>query len=155
MDAAEAVARMDPGSREAWERPELGSRIVWPGDGSELVFVPAGKFLMGSPDDDPDAQEWEKPQHEVELSAFWLQRTPVTNEQLARFVEATEYEEGADDHFYWKRYAEGKDRHPVLCVSWRDAQAYCDWAGLRLPTEAEWECAARGPENRKYPWGDE
>jgi len=155
VEIAEAYAVMDTRSRFGWRRPRLGSRIRWPADGSELVYVPAGRFLMGSADDDPDAQteyrQQEKPQHEVELSAFWIQRTPVTNAQYTRFVAATGYS-GSEK---WRQFAAGRDLHPVVAVSWEDARTYCQWAGLRLPTEAEREYAARGPEARKYPWGND
>ncbi len=116
-------------------------------DGSELIMIPAGEFLMGSNDYDN-----EKPSHRVYLNAYYIGKYEVTNEQFARFVNETGYNAGGS----WKEYYNsGTADHPVVCVSWNDAVAYCDWANLRLPTEAEWEKAARGTDGRKYPWGNE
>jgi len=120
-------------------------------DGMELVIVPAGDFLMGSVEGDPDAYDDEKPQHVVYLDAFWIDRTEVTNAMFERFVEETGHDAGT----WWRDEASGKPDHPVVIVSWHDAKAYCEWAGRRLPTEAEWEKAARGTDGRVYPWGNE
>lgn len=118
-------------------------------DGSLLVRVPAGPFLMGS--DDAEAYDDEKPLHQVVLEEFWIGKHAVTNQQFQRFVSQTGYPAGRR----WRdSAAEGGGRAPVVHVSWKDAQAYCTWAGLRLPTEAEWEKAARGTSGRKFPWGD-
>jgi len=128
-------------------------------DFSELVTVPAGPFLMGD-DQDRDAS----PQHEVTLPAFKIGRYPVTNGQYLRFVEATGREWPSDDGRRPERA-----NHPAVRVSWHDARAYCAWLTeawraedriatdkvVRLPTETEWEKAARGTDGRRYPWGDE
>ena len=122
-----------------------------PGDGMVMVYVPEGSFLMGSAADDPDAYDWEKPQHRVALDAFWLDQTEVTNFQYERCV--------ADGDCRESIYADAADwngrQQPVVGVSWEDAAAYCAWAGGQLPTEAQWEYAARGPESLKYPWGND
>ncbi len=128
--------------------------------------VPAGWFLMGSdPRRDRLAQEEEQPQHRVYLGAFRIARVPVTVRQFAAFVQATGYETDAEaerSERCWQRphgpagsLARAHDAHPVTCVSWHDAQAFCRWAAVRLPSEAEWEKAARGADGRVYPWGDE
>jgi serine/threonine-protein kinase len=119
-------------------------------DHAEMVYVPAGTFWMGSGEDDQDAKGDERPRHQITLPAFWLDKTPVTNAQFARFIQATGYTAEGD----WQNYDADKDTHPVVAVTWADAQAYCRWAQKRLPTEAEWEYAARGTDGRKYPWGN-
>jgi formylglycine-generating enzyme required for sulfatase activity len=145
--------------------------------GIELIRIPAGPFLYGSADSDKMARGNEKPQQTVDLPEYWIGRAPVTNAQFARFVQAIghkttaerdgkgaawigskwEWVEGAD----W-RHPSGpassivsEDDHPVVQVSWDDAKAFCDWAGLALPTEQEWEKAARGTDGRIYPWGND
>ena len=130
-------------------------------DGSALVLIPAGAFLMGSEEGFPV----ERPVHRVFLDAFYLGKYPVTNAQYERFVAETDHRvpylddprARLDTWDLEKRtYPPGRAQHPVVLVSWHDAQAYCAWAGGRLPTEAEWEKAARGGlEEKRYPWGDE
>ncbi len=113
-------------------------------DQAEMVYVPAGTFTMGD-NRNPD----QKPAHEVTLSAFWIDRFEVTHSQFNRFVQSVGYSpEGG-----W-RMPSGRDRYPATGVTWHDASAYCYWAEERLPTEAEWEYAARGTDGRRYPWGN-
>jgi formylglycine-generating enzyme required for sulfatase activity len=135
----------------------------------EWCEVPGGPFLMGSSEDDPDAIDREKPQHELTLPTYYVSRYPVTVTQFRAFVEDSGYE--VDE-----RSLNDPDNHPVRWVSWDDAMAYCHWLTqelrddrggseplrtwvqddgyrVRLPSEAEWEKAARGTDGRRYPWG--
>ena len=120
----------------------------------DWVEIPAGPFLMGSDKQkDKDAYDAELPQHTVTLAAYRIGRTPVTNVQYKLFADATGHE--APRHWLNGQIPKGKENHPVVNVSWHDAQAFCDWAKARLPTETEWEKAARGTDGRIYPWGNE
>jgi serine/threonine-protein kinase len=117
-------------------------------------MIPAGAFWMGSDlGQDAHAAADEQPQHRVELPAFRIARTPVTNRQYQAYVQAT----GAPPPGHWREGAipAGKENHPVVQVSWREAVAFCAWAGVALPSEAQWEKAARGTDGRIYPWGAE
>jgi formylglycine-generating enzyme required for sulfatase activity/predicted Ser/Thr protein kinase len=124
---------------------------------AEMVFVPAGEFLMGSSDADKDAGSDEKPQHTVYLDAFWIDKYEVTNAQYKQCVGAGRCQQPSTTSSSTRSsyYGDSKyDNYPVIGVSWRDAILFCEWAGKRLPTEAEWEKAARGAAGRIYPWGD-
>ncbi len=118
-----------------------GDTMVWERDGKEMVRIPAGAFLYG------DKQETH------ELPEFWIDKIPVTNAEYARFVAETGRE--APKHWEGQSPPEDITDHPVVYVSWQDAVAYAEWAGKRLPSEEEWEKAARGTDGREYPWGDE
>ncbi len=136
-------------------------------DGSILIYIPPGEFTMGSNSGDSN----EKPVHKVYLDGYFIGKYEVTVTQFRKFVITTGYKTQAEvgggawiliDNSWKKRayanwrnpYFDQTDDNPVVCVSWNDAVAYCRWAGLRLPTEAEWEKAARGTDGRKYPWGN-
>ena len=126
----------------------------------ELVLVPAGEFLMGSdPRVDRDASGDEQPQHRLSLPEFYIGKVPVTNAQYAGFVQATRRK--APEGWRNEAFPAGKAEHPVVNVTWRDAVDYCRWLSeamrrsFRLPSEAEWEKAARGSDGRIYPWGSQ
>jgi formylglycine-generating enzyme required for sulfatase activity len=128
--------------------PKLAATLLGK-DGAPMVLVPAGEFTMGSPQGDDD----EQPVHRVFLDSFYLDTFEVTNGRFAKFVAAIQSEPpwGFADQDTPVLHAE----QPVRWVTWLEAQGYCLWAGKRLPTEAEWEKAARGTDGRTYPWGPE
>ena len=118
-------------------------------DGAEMVSVPAGEFWMGS--EDSEAFPHEKPRRRVYVDAFRIDKYEVTNALYRRFMDAP----GRAAPQYWNDSKWNESSQPVVGVDWNDANAYCQWAGKRLPTEAEWEKAARGTDGRKYPWGEQ
>ena len=129
---------------------EIGSTMISKIDGMEMVYVLEGSFNMGI--DHPEARPDEQPVHEVYLDAFWIDKFEVTNDQYMKCVmnggcELPKYTETFVNPIYIN--------HPVRGVNWYDAQAYCIWAGRELPTEAQWEKAARSTDGRIYPWGNE
>ncbi|MBE0699331.1 MAG: SUMF1/EgtB/PvdO family nonheme iron enzyme [Anaerolineaceae bacterium] len=132
-----------------------------PFDGALIVFIPAGKFTQGSSNADSAAQSNEKPQHSVTINAYWIDLNKVTNKMYRQ----CELDHGCStpQKLSWPVLGDAKgyynnrafDDYPVINVNWDQANAYCSWAGRRLPTEAEWEKAARGTDSRLYPWGNE
>jgi len=131
--------------------PAAGATRVRETDGMVVVYVPAGEVQMGSVEGDSD----ELPVHTVYLDAFWIDRTEATNAQYRRCVEAGACEIPDRCNFGSPSYTDAaRSDHPVACVNWSGAARYCAWVGARQPTEAEWEYAARGPEGKRYPWGD-
>jgi formylglycine-generating enzyme required for sulfatase activity len=140
----------------------LRRKVILARDGSpllEMVEIPAGKFLMGAG----------KQQREVYLNAYWIARTPITNRMWQKFLQESGYQPAEDDHrpifwlfggrylAHWKGKKPPADKldHPVVNVSYIAVWALCDYYGLMLPSEAQWEKAARGVDGRIYPWGDQ
>jgi len=129
------------------------SSRVRPEDGMTMVYVPEGEFVMGSNDGESD----EQPVHSVTLEAFWIDLTEVTNAMYDRCVQdgvcfrPLVHQSFLTSYYYNPNYAD----YPVMYIDWFNARDYCEWAGVRLPTEAEWEKAARGTDGRTYPWGED
>jgi formylglycine-generating enzyme required for sulfatase activity len=127
-------------------------------DGMVLVYVPGGEFVMGAASADPDALEREKPAHSVVLDGYWIDSTEVTNAMYAGCVaDGGCSPQTEDTSFSRSAYANESTcaGYPVVHVTWQQADDYCLWAGRRLPTEAEWEKAARGTDGRLFAWGDQ
>lgn len=132
--------RLRPVEKSVVPATPQGDRRVNPKDGKDYVRIPAGEFLYG---DDKKKKT---------LPEYWIARTPVTNAEYARFVAETR--RNPPEHWKGKTPPKELADHPVVYVNWDDAVAYAEWAGGRLPTEEEWEKAARGADGREYPWGD-
>jgi formylglycine-generating enzyme required for sulfatase activity len=146
-DGGEAVAELRALSGEAAPIP----LAPLPAVEAAMIAIPAGEFTMGS------ENKIERPPHTVFVDAFEIDQFEVTNEQFEKFVAETGYVTDAEKagDTSWRAYTTNKPNHPVVKVSWNDAKAFCEWAQKRLPTEAEWEKAARGTDGRTYPWGND
>lgn len=135
-----------PAGKKAVARKQAAVPKVKPPEG--MAYIPAGEFIMGSNDRWDD----ESPEHIARTDAFYIDLYEVTNRDYKEFVDAT----GHEKPFHWPQgnLPKGKEDHPVIYVNWFDADAYCKWKGKRLPTEQEWEKAARGEDGNIYPWGN-
>jgi uncharacterized protein (DUF885 family)/formylglycine-generating enzyme required for sulfatase activity len=175
LETASPIEREPTPSNE-----QIGRQVktqIRPIDGMSMVYIPAGSFQMGSNREDlssilescnqyPDAHcypnffQHEIPQHKVTLDSFWIDQTEVTNSQYRQCVRAgacqPPVECGSGELSTPLTYSDAtQSDHPVVCVNWRQAVAYCEWAGGDLPSEAQWEYAARGPDSLSFPWGNE
>ena len=133
----------------------LPNQIVWNKDGAKMALIPAGAFEMGDALNETESyMDRSRPVHTVTLDGFYMDKTEVTVGQFKAFLDDSNYSwDGSWDIVATKSRT---DDHPMVHVSWDDAVAYAEWAGKRLPTEAEWEYAARGRlVDQRYPWGNE
>ncbi|MCP9438745.1 MAG: formylglycine-generating enzyme family protein [Nitrospira sp.] len=139
---------------EQWAAAGTSSPSSHGPDPVPMVIIPAGEFLMGSPEGQGRPDEW--PQRSIYLDAFEIDQVEVTNERYMRFVKATGHRPPPNPFGTGPLQSiEGLEQLPVVQTTWYDATAYCHWAKKRLPTEAEWEKAARGTDGRLYPWGND
>jgi formylglycine-generating enzyme required for sulfatase activity len=138
----------------AIERAAAATAAEGSGATDGMVLVPGGSFFMGCNESvDGECDPDEKPGRNVDVAAFRIDKTEVTVEDYRKCVNSGRCSSpGEGQYCNWGK--SGRDRHPINCVSWDQAVAYCEWRGKRLPTEAEWEKAARGMDRRKYPWGN-
>jgi len=142
------LCRADIVPASAWlHEPTPGEERINERDGSLLVYVPGGAYILGA----DDITDHEKPIHRVFLSPFWIAKYPLTNAQYGRFLKENPQTPKPQ---YWNDQRFNQPEQPVVGVSWEEAKAYCAWARLQLPSEAQWEAAARGTDQRRSPWGN-
>ena len=135
---------------------ERDKSVDWKVVEGGMVLIPAGEFMMGCNEENFCGVN-EYPYHRVYLDDFYIDKHEVTVEQYGQCVQAGKCRKSGskrDKECCNQRYPD-RGNHPINCIDWQQARKYCQWAGKRLPTEAEWEKAARGTDGRKYPWGDQ
>ncbi len=133
---APSLAQGEKKAEPVKEPADVPKTKISPKDGAEMIFIPAGDFLMG------------QNKSRVNVAGFWMYKTEVTVAQYRKFCGAAGRAMPAVPAWGWH------DDHPIVNVNWNDAKAYCDWAGVKLPTAEQWEKAARGTDGRVYPWGN-
>jgi len=143
--AVEVIEERPPVAQEP-PGPRPGEEWINEKDGSVLVYVPGGDFILGAEGLEPSS----RPVHRVSLSSFWISKNLVTNEQYSCFLKENP---SCSTPAFWESSRFNQPQQPVVGVTWEEARAYCAWAGLELPSEAQWEAAARGADRRPFPWG--
>jgi formylglycine-generating enzyme required for sulfatase activity len=157
MLALAACGKKEEAQPETQETAAVQTPAIKPG---EMVLIPAGEYIIGSNDKDPENPKQftnAYPEHKVKLPAFWIDKYEVTFREYLDFSTNTMYiAEGQEEGKTWRTFfSYDKANQPVVYITWKDADAYCKGVGKRLPTEVEWEAAARGPNGFRFPWGNE
>jgi formylglycine-generating enzyme required for sulfatase activity len=151
-----ACGKKEEAQPQAEQAPAVQTPKITPG---EMVLIPAGEYTIGTKEKkNPDGSTSDAyPEHKVKLSAFWIDKYEVTNSEYLDFSINTNYvAEGQSEGKTWRTFfSPDKANTPVVYLTWKDAEAYCKAGGKRLPTEEEWEAAARGSEGLRYPWGNQ
>jgi formylglycine-generating enzyme required for sulfatase activity len=155
--ALAACGQKEEAQPETQATPAVQTPAITPG---EMVLIPAGEYIIGSNEKDPENPKQftnAYPEHKVKLPAFWIDKYEVTFREYLDFSTNTMYiAEGQEEGKTWRTFfSYDKANQPVVYITWKDADAYCKGVGKRLPTEAEWEAAARGPNGYRFPWGNE
>jgi formylglycine-generating enzyme required for sulfatase activity len=145
-----ACAKKEPAPVKEEAAPEAAKSAVTPG---EMVLIPAGEFILG----DNDKSSTAFPQQKINLPAFWIDKYETTGMEFLNFAVETGYAgQGAREGKDWRQFVTAEKAYdPVVYITWDDALTYCKSKGKRLPTEGEWEKAARGTDGRRYPWGND
>lgn len=137
------------------QEPAMNTTRISSVDGMRQVYIPSGSFIMGSNGAQANVEPQEKPQHSVDLAGFWMDQTEVTRGMYKRCIKSKNCPDISSELMKISGFDDEKnDGHPIVLITWEQARVYCERVGRRLPTEAEWEKAARGTDGRTYPWGE-